>query len=181
MREPSASKVAALLAAQGGGARAARVPIAAGHGEVIVLATPWDATREVIEAASARAGKVLLDCTNPLAPGRAELTHGHSTSGAEQVAAWAEGARVVKIFNSTGSNNMADPTYGGERATMFFCGDDEQAKETAADLATDLGFEPVDAGGLSAARLLEPLALLWIQLAHERGMGREIAFKLMRR
>jgi predicted dinucleotide-binding enzyme len=76
---------------------------------------------------------------------------------------------------------MADPRYGGEGVTMFYCGDDAAAKEVAARLAADLGFEPVDAGPLAAARLLEPLALLWISLAYRQGLGREIAFKLLRR
>ena len=64
---------------------------------------------------------------------------------------------------------------------MFYCGDDVKAKDTAAVLASDLGFEPVDAGPLRQARLLEPLALLWITLALKQGLGPNIAFKLMRR
>jgi hypothetical protein len=64
---------------------------------------------------------------------------------------------------------------------MFYCGDDENAKKIAAELAKDLGFDPVDAGPLTQARLLEPLALLWISLALKQGLGKGIAFKLMRR
>jgi len=63
----------------------------------------------------------------------------------------------------------------------IYCGDDKAAKSTAHQLAADLGFDPVDAGNLEQARLLEPLALLWIRLAYLQGMGREIAFKLMKR
>jgi predicted dinucleotide-binding enzyme len=63
---------------------------------------------------------------------------------------------------------------------MFYCGDDAEAKGVARRLATELGFDAVDAGGLERARLLEALALLWISLA-VGGMGREIAFKLARR
>ena len=76
---------------------------------------------------------------------------------------------------------MADPDFNGVAATMFYCGDDANAKATAAQLAQDLGFDPVDAGNLQQARLLEPLALLWIRLAYLQGMGRDIAFKLMKR
>jgi hypothetical protein len=43
--------------------------------------------------------------------------------------------------------------------------DDPQAKNVARELATVLGFEAIDAGGLSAARELEHLAMLWISLA----------------
>ena len=48
-------------------------------------------------------------------------------------------------------------------------------------LVDELGFDPVDAGPLTQARLLEPLALLWISLAYRQGLGRNIAFRLMRR
>lgn len=64
---------------------------------------------------------------------------------------------------------------------MFYCGDDAVAKGLAAQLASDLGFEPIDAGALTAARLLEPLAMLWIHLAFAQGVGREFAFRIMRR
>jgi predicted dinucleotide-binding enzyme len=87
----------------------------------------------------------------------------------------------VKAFNTTGAENMAEPVYGEQRTTMFICGDDEMAKGAAAQLAEELGFEVVDAGGLSAARHLESLALLWIHLARVAGLGRDIAFRLLRR
>jgi len=64
---------------------------------------------------------------------------------------------------------------------MIVCGDDEEAKRVVADLATSMGFEAIDAGPLRIARLLEPLAMLWIHLALVRGMGTGIAFRLLRR
>ncbi len=64
---------------------------------------------------------------------------------------------------------------------MFYCGDDASAKQAVRQLAAELGFEPVDAGPLTQARLLEPLALLWISLAYQAGLGREIGFQLLRR
>lgn len=175
VRAPGSSKVADPDAPVG------TVAEAAAFAEVLVLAVPWGGAESAVRAAGDLAGKVLLDCTNPLLPNLGGLAVGHTTSAGEQVAGWASGARVVKIFNTTGANNMADPRYGGEGVTMFYCGDDPGAKEVAARLAADLGFEPVDAGPLAAARLLEPLALLWISLAYRQGLGREIAFKLLRR
>ena len=163
------------------GARAASVAAAAAGAEVVVLAMPWGAAQDVIRTAGGLSGKIVLDCINPLKPDLSGLDAGGSRSAAEQVAAWAPGARVVKIFNSTGANNMANPVYGDDRATMLYCGDDEGAKEVAARLAADLGFEPVDAGPLSAAYLLEHFAMLWIHLAYGKGMGRNFAFKLVRR
>ena len=126
-------------------------------------------------------GKILLDCTNPLLPGLGGLEVGQNTSGAESVAQWAPGARVVKIFNTVGYNIMANPAFGNERASMLLCGDDAEAKRVASGLAEDAGFEPVDAGPLTQARLLEPFALLWITMALKYGHGREMAFRLLRR
>jgi len=179
VRDPAAAKVRTLVAETG--AKAAFVAEAAASGEVVVFATPWEATEDAVRGAGDLAGKVVFDCTNPLAPQLAGLTHGFDTSAAEMVAAWAPGARVVKIFNTTGANNMANPDFGGIAATMFYCGDDAEAKAVAARLAADLGFDPLDAGNLEQARLLEPLALLWIRLAYVQKQGREIAFKLLRR
>jgi predicted dinucleotide-binding enzyme len=64
---------------------------------------------------------------------------------------------------------------------MFCAGDDEHAKTIAAQLAREIGFDPIDAGPLAHARLLEPLALLWIYLAVMKGHGSGIAFKLVQR
>lgn len=179
VREPSSDKVGRLLADSGENARAGTVSEAAAFGEVVALATPWGGTEDALRHAGDLSGKVLLDCTNPLKPDLSGLEG--DRSAAEQVASWAPGAKVVKIFNTTGANNMDDPRFGDDRATMFYCGDDAEAKNVAARLAEELGFEAVDAGPLAEARSLEHLALLWIHLAYVQKLGRGIAFKLMRR
>ena len=97
------------------------------------------------------------------------------------MARWAAGAKVVKAFNTIGAQHMANPRFGGQSASMFICGDDAAAKKTVATLAEALGFEPVDAGPLTQARLLEPLAMLWISMAYAYGHGANIAFRLLRR
>ena len=163
------------------GARAGSVAEAAEHGEAVALAIPWGAARNLIQTTNGLQGKIVLDCINPLNSTFSGLDTGDATSAGEQIAAWAPGARVVKIFNTTGAGNMADPRYGGEGVTMLYCGDDPGAKEVAARLASDIGFEPVDAGPLSKSNLLEHLAMLWIHLAYGQGMGRNIAWKLMKR
>jgi len=152
---------------------------AASFGEVIVLCVPWPAVDEALAELGDVAGKPLLDTTNPLTPDLAGSSVPEPGSGAAHVASRAQGAHVVKIFNSTGSTNMADPAYPDGASTMLYCGDHEGAKRVAAELAADLGFEPVDFGGLDGARLLESQARLWIRLA--AGLGRQIAFRLMRR
>ncbi len=181
VRDASDQKRRKLLEEAGTKAKAGTVAEAAAFAEVLVLATPWGGAQDALRSAGNLDGKILLDCTNPLKQDLSGLELGHTTSGAEQVAVWARGARVVKIFNTTGFNNMANPRYGSESATMFYCGDDASAKAVAARLAEDLGFEALDAGPLAEARLLEHLALLWIHLAVVQRHGRDVAFKLMRR
>lgn len=151
---------------------------AAAAAEVVVVALPWPATKSALRSLDLK-GKVVIDCTNPM---RADLSGLETSdiSGAEQVAGWAAGARVVKAFNSTGSNNMENPVYAGAKIPMFYCGDDDAAKKTAAQLVSDVGFTPQDAGPLANARLLEAQAMLWVWMAFH-GMGREFAFQIVKR
>ena len=180
VRDPSGPRAQEALSAAGPGARAASPQQAASEAGVITVATPWTATHEALSSLGDLTGKVLLDSTNPLGAGL-ELTVGLSHSAGEQIARWAPGALVVKIFNSTGNNNMANTQYGHHQATMFYAGDDAGANAIAHRLAADLGFDPVYAGPLKNARLLEPLAALWVDLALMRGHGRDIAFIMHKR
>lgn len=150
-------------------------------GEAVLLATPWHATQEIIQHAGSLEGKILIDCTNPLTPDFMSLTLGFNTSGAEEIAKWAPGARVVKAFNSIAAGVLSKPNFGAQPATAFYCGDDASAKKVVAQLAAEIGFEAIDVGSLKNARLLEPLALLFVQLAFGQGMGPELAWKLLRR
>lgn len=180
-RNPGSEEMKRLIEAAGSTARAVSVREAAMDSEVLLLATPWPATRDALASAGDLSGKILIDATNPLLPRLDGLEVGTTTSGAEQVAGWARGARVVKAFNTVGFNIMADPRFHGRGATLFFCGDDPAAKQVVHGLAAELGFEPEDAGPLARARVLEPFALLWIMLAMTPGHGREFAFELMKR
>jgi predicted dinucleotide-binding enzyme len=178
---PQDAKTQELLKSIGAKARAGTVAEAAAAGEVLVLATPWPATRAAIQAAGNLAGKVVVDCTNPLKEDFSGLALGYTSSGAEQVAEWAKGAKVYKAFNQVGFNIMANPRFDSQQAVMFVCGDDAAHKPTVLKLASDIGFEAIDAGGLVVARLIEPYAMLWIHLALVRGLGRDFAFSLLRR
>lgn len=155
---------------------------AADFADVILIAVPWEATREVVQSIAPRlTGKVLIDCTNPITPDLRGLAIGHTTSAAEEIARWAPRARVVKAFNTVGASTLHDAKYGDHSASVFVCGDDEPAKKLVAQLADEIGFEVIDAGPLVEARYLEPLAMLWIHLAIRGKFGSKIAVKLLRR
>jgi predicted dinucleotide-binding enzyme len=176
-RDPDGAK-AAQLKRDGFGV----VPLdgAARIADTIVLAVPWAAVARTIAALGSLAGKVLIDATDPLTTPR-ELALGFGDSGAETVARLAAGARVVKAFSTTGAANMADSRYPGGKLMMAIAGDDAAAKQIAMALAADLGFEPVDTGALAMSRYLEPLAMLWINLAYVQGLGPGFGFALLRR
>jgi predicted dinucleotide-binding enzyme len=169
-REPGSAQMQELVARAGKSARAATVAQAAAC-DVVLVATPWPATKAVITSVGSLAGKVVIDATNPLLPDLSGLALGTNTSGAEAIAAWAPGARVVKAFNTVGYAVMADPLVGGQKAVMLYCGDDVGAKDVTGQLAAELGFNAIDAGPLTQARVLEPFALLWITLTLKQGFG----------
>jgi NADPH-dependent F420 reductase len=185
VRNPSEARVAALLRESGPSARAALVPEAARQAAVVVLTVPWENAQEALAAAGDLRGRILIDATNPVALTaeglRQGLVIGHTTSAAEEVARWAEGARVVKAFNTTGWQNMADPLYGSQGLSMLLCGDDAEARKVVADLARQLGFEPVDVGPLRSARYLEAVAMLWIDMAILQGFGTNFGFQVVKR
>lgn len=164
-----------------GAKRQASIREAAQASEVVVLSVPWAAVPEVLKQAGPLAGKIVIDCTNPLKPALAGLELGLTTSAAEKVAEWAPGAIVFKAFNQTGAENMASTKGYSPAPVMFVCGDDSEKKPVVLGLARDLGFDAVDAGDLTVARLLEPLAMLWINLAYKQKQGRNFAFALLRR
>lgn len=175
VRDPQRPDVRDLLAAAGPRARAASIAEAAAFGEVLVLAVHWPAVQEVLAGAGDLSGKVLIDCTNRMGP----PAPGAAPSGAQDVARWAPGARVVKAFNTLGAENLTNLRFGSLNASAFICGDDEGAKAVVARLAEDVGFDVVDCGPLSSAALVESLARLWVTIAQRS--GRHVAFRLLRR
>ena len=181
VRDPNSEKVKTVLENSGQKARAAGVAEAASAAEIVVFATPWSATQDAVQAAGNLDGKLVVDCTNPIAPDLKGLVIGTTTSAAEQVAQWAQGARVVKAFNTTGSGNMANPLYESQPVTMFICGDDPEAREMVARLAEDLGLEPFITGPLYHARYFEPMAMLWVDMAYLQGKGPDFAYKILKR
>lgn len=151
---------------------------AAAGAEVVVLALPWLVAEGAAKGLGDLSGKVVIDCMNPLGmvDGTLGLVVGHRTSGGEMVQAWLPGARVVKTLNQVGAEIMARNDHLPQRPVQFVAGDDPAAKEAAMALLRDLGFEALDAGDLTRARLLEPLGMVWINQAILRGKGRDWAF-----
>ena len=145
----------------------------AADSDAVILAVPASAVVDVVtNVQDALADTPVIDATNEYP----------SPTGADPVAVRVAdavpGAHVVKAFNTIGANRMTAPVVDGVPATMFLAGDDAASLDTTATLAADMGFEPVVAGGLSAASHLEHLARFWIHLSRDH--GRDIGFRLLR-
>jgi predicted dinucleotide-binding enzyme len=178
VRDPDSGKTQRLLDKQGRlpeRIRLGSLAETAAFSEVLILAIQFNGVRELLAALGDLSGKLIIDATNPF-PNPPE---GYA-SGGQAVEAWSGGARVAKAFNSTGWENLANPAYGSQKAEILICGSDAESRQTAARLAQAVGVETIDLGGLENAALTEAMARLWVGLARS-GLGREIAFKLMRR
>jgi 8-hydroxy-5-deazaflavin:NADPH oxidoreductase len=150
--------------------------------DIVVIATPWPATKAAVKGLGRLNDKIVIDCTNPLGmgPDGLQLVLGFTTSAGEQVAGWATGAFVFKTLNTTGAGNMARASEYAVKPMMPVAGDNAAKKTVVMELVGKLGFQPVDAGPLKNARLLEPFAMVWIDQAIKRGRGRDFAFALVK-
>ncbi|MFN8831983.1 MAG: NADPH-dependent F420 reductase [Labrys sp. (in: a-proteobacteria)] len=180
-RDPKGAEVTALAAAVG--ASVALPSEAARQADIVILALPWTTAESAIAALGDLTGKTVIDCMNPLGMvgGSLGLTIGHTTSGGEIVQNLIPGAHVVKTLNQVGAEIMADAGSLPHRPVMFMAGNDAAAKERVASLLATLGFEALDAGDLTKARILEPFGMVWINQALMRGKGRNWAFAAVQR
>jgi predicted dinucleotide-binding enzyme len=166
-------------AASSFGATAGSVAETVAWAEVVVLAVPWAAVPEALKQAGDLAGKTLWDCTNALKPDYSGLVIGTITSGGEEVAKLAPKARVVKGIPPFAEVLHSDnPTVNGQPVGVFVAGNDAEAKTTIASLLSALPATVTDAGGLDAARLIEPAMTLLVRLAYGMGMGARIALQV---
>jgi 8-hydroxy-5-deazaflavin:NADPH oxidoreductase len=142
--------------------------------EVVLIATPPTAIFEVIAEIGDVTNKVLIDATNAVR----QKPQPYETVYHALVDKTA--AQVVKCFNTTGFENMLDPTYGEVKVDLFMAGDSEDAKKVALQLALDAGFGTcMDFGKGDKVVLQEQFALSWINLAIMQGHGRNMAFKVV--
>jgi 8-hydroxy-5-deazaflavin:NADPH oxidoreductase len=153
--------------AEHGDAEVGSVAQAAAFGELLVLAVKGSAAEAVLRAAaSALAGKVVIDATNPIADAPPEdgvirYFTGPNESLMERLQAQHPAARLVKAFNSVGAGLMVKPKLQGGRPSMFIAGNDVAAKAQVTQLLDAFGWDSEDMGRAAGARAIEPLAMLW--------------------
>jgi len=133
-------------------------------GDVVVLAVWYGTNIEIAKQLGMKlAGKIVVDIANPLNSTYDGLATAPDSSSAEDLAkAIASGAKVVKAFNTTYAGTLLAGEVAGQPLDVFIAGDDAGAKATVAQIVTDGGMRPVDAGPLSRARQIEGMQLLHI-------------------
>ncbi len=145
--------------------------------DVVILSTPFAASKAIVAEANF-SGKILIDVSNPITDDFSGLQVGFTSSAAEELAALAPAAKVVKAFNTVFAQHYASGLkLNGEALQTFVASDDDAAKAVVKDLAAEIGLEPKDAGPLSNARYLEPLGFLNINFGYVLGYGTQIAPK----
>jgi len=151
---------------------------AAAFGDVVILAVPYTAIPDVLAHMCAEVqDKTLIDVTNPISS-TGDLAIGCTTSDAEEIQRQLPKTHVVKAFNTVFAPNQRTGHIDTTQLTAFIAGNHTKAKTITAHLARDLGFRPIDCGDLSAARYLEPMAMLIINLAYGLNYGTHIGFVL---
>jgi predicted dinucleotide-binding enzyme len=166
-----------------GNARAGTPSEAAKEADALLLAVHWSRIDEVLKQAGDLSGKVIVTCSLPMDPGNTKLIIANTSSGAEELAKKVPQAQVVSAFNTVPSEvlfGVFEDRHKSTPPSLVYCGDDARAKDVAAKLIHDAGFDPVDAGPVRIARYTEPFALLVGQLAYEGKGGPELAYRFER-
>jgi 8-hydroxy-5-deazaflavin:NADPH oxidoreductase len=180
------NKLLEIATAAGVNAKAGTVQDAAAQ-DIILLAVWLPALEEVIHAAGSLDGKIVITCVSGLQPDFTGQTIGLSTdlkiSVAETIQQLAPSAKVVEAFNTTFAEIIASDSrqFGSDFPSIFYCGDDVEAKQIATCLIEDCGYKAVDAGNLLVARTLETLATAWVQFAVSSQLFPNLGLKALQR
>lgn len=176
-------KLEALAREAGGSARAGTPREAAQDADALLLAVHWSRVDDVLTQAGDISGKILVTCSLPMNADDSGLVVAHTSSGAEDLAKKAAGARVVSAFGTVPSEVLFavfEARHVERRPSLVYSGDDEKAKATVATLIRDVGFDAVDVGPLAIARYSEPFTLLMGRLAYEGDEGPAVAYRFER-
>ena len=156
-------------------------------GEIIVLAVSGLVAEDAISMAGKEYffEKIVIDATNPIAAvppdnGVLKFFTTLEDSLMERIQKLLPAAKIVKAFNSVGNALMYKPSFAAGTPTMFICGNDEAAKKTVTGILDSFGWETEDMGRAEAARVIEPLCILWCIPGFIRNQWTH-AFKLLKK
>lgn len=161
-RDPKKKGVVTLVADTGHGASAMTPAEAVNGADIVVLAIPGMIVEQITKSLGDLSGKIIIDPTNPTTVSEKGFKHSVATSNAEIIQAAAPSAFVVKAFNTLTWRTMVEPGESGGPVSIPLVGNDEDAKDTVAQLVEGMGLEAVDLGGIENARWVEGMLILWI-------------------
>ena len=176
----SERKLKRLAREAGPRARAGTPGDAARDSDVLLLAVHWSRVDDVLKQAGDLRRKIIVSCSLPMNATDTKLVIAHTSSGAEALARKVPRSRVVAAFGTVPSEvlfGVFEARRRVKRPSLVYCGNDPGAKEVAAELIRDVGFEPLDVGPLRIARYTEPFTFLIARLAYEGDRGPELAYR----
>ncbi len=161
--ERAAETAATLAEATGGNVTGADNEGAATAGDIVIVAVPWDGHGDLLKGlATALAGKIVVDCVNPLGfdkrgPFVLDVEEGSAT---EQAAALLPDSTVIGAFHSVSAVKLEDPDVTEVDTDVLVLGEGEDRE--ACDLVQDLagvipGVRGVYGGRLRNAHQIESL------------------------
>jgi len=178
-RNPTSNRVKQLITSIGGRIDAKTPKEACVNADVVTLAVPWRAIDDSLRNLGDLPGKILIDVNNPIDSKNMKLIFDNDDSGAEYIARRVPNMRVVKAFNTVASELIGSSKINGVDVSVPVAADNQDDLELVMELVRETGLDPINAGPLIRARLLESLAMLII--CFSRGAyGRNIGFKLLR-
>jgi predicted dinucleotide-binding enzyme len=181
------NKLRQLAASAGETAKAGTLQEAVTHSDVILVAVWLPSLEDIIHAVGPLDGKIIITCVSGLQPDFTGQTIGLATelkiSVAEIIQQLAPSAKVVEAFNTTFAEIIASDSrqFGSDFPSVFYCGNDVEAKQVVAGLIEECGYEAVDAGNLIIARTLETLATAWVQFAVSSQLFPNLGLKALQR
>ncbi|MDL1891660.1 NADPH-dependent F420 reductase [Sphingobacteriales bacterium CHB3] len=175
-RNPAEEKIVALMRTSPERITAHSPRAAAQHAGAILISVPASAAFNAVQELGDIKGRIIIDAMNAVFRKPEPYTR---TS--EAIVAASGNDHIVKCFNWIGAENIENPMYGNVAADMILCGNYAADKSVTQRLAEECGFVVYDIGGMDKEQLIENAAALWSSLAYGTGLGRGIAFKVLRR
>jgi 8-hydroxy-5-deazaflavin:NADPH oxidoreductase len=176
-------KLTRLAKTAGENARTGTPAEAVAKADAVILAVHWSRVYDVLGQVGALSGRTVISCCLPMSDDDSHLVLGQTTSGAELLAARLPAAHIVSAFCTVPGEVLVPVFEKRKRASrpdLVHCGDNKAARRKTARLIGELGFNPVDLGGLSNARYIEPFALLMAQIAYNGSRGPKVAYRFER-
>lgn len=175
-RNTNDKRIATLIAANPKNITAHTTVEAARQAHVILLAVPASVAFDTVKQLGNVKGKIFIDAMNAVF----RKPEPYSKTS-EAIFAASGNDHIVKCFNWIGAENMDNPVYHNDVADMILCGNYAEDKNIVKQLAEDCGFNVYDIGSIDKELITEQAAVLWGTLAFGAGLGRNIAFKVLRR